>query len=153
MGVRLLILLALLVGVLYCLHLLVKDYQALTAPRLLRMLFKRDTNSMNESISDWSPHVRWRMILHHDPIQCARYLYCELGATSNKHTELQHGFVYMLTLNPKEVDRTSRDVFIQAYNYGVKHQNPGHCRNEYPYCPFDYSLLFQLIDYLLHQKD
>ncbi|KAL0831122.1 hypothetical protein ABMA28_001992 [Loxostege sticticalis] len=153
MGVRLLILLALLVGVLYCLHLLVKDYQALTAPRLLRMLFKRDTNSMNESISAWTPHVRWRMILHHDPIQCARYLYCELGATNIKHTDLQRGFVYMLSLEPKELDRTSRDVFLQAYNYGATYKNGGYCRNEFPYCPFDYTLLFQLIEYLINQKD
>lgn len=40
----------LMLGVLYSLHLLVKDYQALTGPKLLRLLFKRDANATNPMV-------------------------------------------------------------------------------------------------------
>lgn len=40
----------LMLGVLYSLHLLVKDYQALTGPKLLRLLFKRDANATNSMV-------------------------------------------------------------------------------------------------------
>ena len=42
------------------------------------------------------PAVRWKRILLCDPIQCARYLYCELGAQP-ANNEVLRGFVYMLT--------------------------------------------------------
>lgn len=41
----------LLLGVLYSIHILVQDYQAVTAPKLLRLLFKRDTDFHNYSVS------------------------------------------------------------------------------------------------------
>lgn len=41
------------------------------------------------------PTVRWRKILLHDHIQCARYLYCNLGAHSPDN-EMQRSFIYML---------------------------------------------------------
>ncbi|RVE52642.1 hypothetical protein evm_002761 [Chilo suppressalis] len=145
MGIRLIILLALLVGVLYCLHLLVKDYQALTAPRLLRFLFKRDVNSFNNTVR---PGVRWKMILMHDPIQCARYLFCDLGSRSS-HTDVQKGFIYMLTLEPRQQDILSHEVFLKAYNYGTTLKEERYCKTEYPLCPFDSKLLFELIEYLL----
>lgn len=47
---RLIILMGLMLGVLYSLHLLVKDYQALTGPKLLRLLFKRDANATNSMV-------------------------------------------------------------------------------------------------------
>ncbi|KAJ8730924.1 hypothetical protein PYW08_002337 [Mythimna loreyi] len=112
---RLIILLALLVGVLYSLHLLVKDYQALTtASKLLRALFKRDLSSQSYT----KPAVRWKRILLYDPIQCARYFYCELGAQPN-NDEVLRGFVYMLTLDPTEQDSAAHSVFKEAYDYGL----------------------------------
>ncbi|XP_021201412.3 uncharacterized protein LOC110384450 [Helicoverpa armigera] len=142
MGIKLIILLALLVGVLYSLHLLVQDYQALTAAsKLLRFLFKRDLSSQNTV----KPAVRWKRILLCDPIQCARYFYCELGAQRNN--EVLQGFVYMLTLEPTENDSSAHAVFKEAYEHGL--MNPTKCKEKYSMCPFNASLLFELIRYLL----
>ncbi|XP_028034263.1 uncharacterized protein LOC114246085 [Bombyx mandarina] len=111
---RLIILLVLLVGVLYSLHLLVQDYQALTAaPKLLRFLFKRDLRSSQHLRGS----VRWRRILQHDPIQCARYLYCDLGARPPNNS-VGRGFVYMLTLKPHDEDLQSLEYFQMAYHRG-----------------------------------
>ncbi|XP_075974411.1 uncharacterized protein LOC142975453 isoform X2 [Anticarsia gemmatalis] len=140
---RLIILLALLVGVLYSLHLLVKDYQALTAAsKLIRMLFKRDVGSHNYT----KPAVRWRRILLYDPIQCARYLYCELGAQP-PNNEVRQGFIYMLTLEPDEENASAHGVFKEAYDHGRLY--PKQCRKKYPMCVFNEKLLFDLIYYLL----
>ncbi|XP_035434245.2 uncharacterized protein LOC118265465 isoform X1 [Spodoptera frugiperda] len=144
MGIKLIILLALLVGVLYSLHLLVQDYQALTAAsKLLRFLFKRDLSSQMYT----KPAVRWKRILLCDPIQCARYFYCELGAQP-VNNEVLRGFVYMLTLEPTEQDSYAHSVFKEAYDHGMMY--PDRCREKYPMCPFESSLLFQLIRYLVH---
>ncbi|KAJ8721632.1 hypothetical protein PYW07_002407 [Mythimna separata] len=141
---RLIILLALLVGVLYSLHLLVQDYQALTAAsKLLRFLFKRDLTS---SQINTKPAVRWKRILQCDPIQCARYLYCELGAQPASN-EVLRGFVYMLTLDPSEQDSAAHTVFKEAYEHGLMY--PAKCKEKYALCPFNSSLLFELIRYLL----
>ncbi|XP_049868143.1 uncharacterized protein LOC126368291 [Pectinophora gossypiella] len=143
MGIRLIILLALLVGVLYCLHLLVKDYQALTAGRILRFLFKRDVNSQNYS----KPNVRWKKILQFDPIQCARLLYCDIGARPAEN-QVRRGFAFMLTLEPREEDKSAQEEFIRAYNFGHR-LGIEQCKNHYYMCPFNPSLLFQLVQYLL----
>ncbi|XP_026315625.1 uncharacterized protein LOC113226988 isoform X2 [Hyposmocoma kahamanoa] len=142
MGIKLIILLALLIGVLYCIHLLVKDYQALQAPKLLRMLFKRDVN-----LQKTRPNVRWRKILQHDTIQCTRLLFCDLGVRP-PDTEVRRGFVFMLTLNPHEEDSSSQTEFQKAYRFGKLGEE--NCRREYPMCPFKASLLFELVQYLLH---
>lgn len=42
------------------------------------------------------PTVRWKKILKYDPIQCARYLYCDVGARLADN-ELRRGLIYMLT--------------------------------------------------------
>ncbi|CAH0581166.1 unnamed protein product [Chrysodeixis includens] len=141
MGIKLIILLALLVGVLYSLHILVQDYQALSGSKFLRFLFKRDLSAQNVT----KPAVRWKRILRCDPIQCARYFYCELGAAPNN--EERRGFVYMLTLEPTEEESTAHAVFKEAYNYGLKF--PEKCKEKYHMCPFNASLLFDLIRYLL----
>ncbi|KAG7306160.1 hypothetical protein JYU34_008755 [Plutella xylostella] len=150
MGIKLIILLALLVGVLYCIHLLVKDYQAVTAPRLLRLLFKRDLSSSQKH----KPYVRWKKILHHDAIQCARFVYCSLGYEP-LHSEVQGGFVYMLTLPPREEDKSSMEAFQGAYDIGEagkRSQDDTACRRNYPRCPFTSTTLFDIIEYLLKHQ-
>ncbi|CAB3223829.1 unnamed protein product [Arctia plantaginis] len=144
---RLIILLALLVGVLYSLHLLVKDYQALSAgSRLLRMLFKRDTSSQIYT----KPAVRWKRILRYDPIQCGRYFYCELGAQP-ANNEVRQGFIYMLKLKPSEENKSAHSIFQEAYETGKIY--PKDCRMKYPMCIFDESFLFDMVKYLLrHPK-
>ncbi|XP_073948875.1 uncharacterized protein [Choristoneura fumiferana] len=136
----------LMLGVLYSLHLLVKDYQALTAPRLLRLLFKRDANATSYT----KPHVRWRRILHHDPIKCAQYLYCDLGARP-AGDKLRDGFVFMLMLEPHDEDKSSHEVFLQAYKSGTGtlDKDPEYCKKKYYMCPFDTAFLFQVIQYLV----
>ncbi|XP_037870452.1 uncharacterized protein LOC105841682 [Bombyx mori] len=144
---RLIILLVLLVGVLYSLHLLVQDYQALTAaPKLLRFLFKRDLRSSQHLRGS----VRWRRILQHDPIQCARYLYCDLGARPPNNS-VGRGFVYMLTLKPHDEDLQSLEYFQMAYHRGQLGGIFG-CKEYYPMCPFDAQLLFRLIQYLIDKQ-
>ncbi|XP_063384418.1 uncharacterized protein LOC134670535 [Cydia fagiglandana] len=145
MGIKLIVLLGLLLGVLYCIHLLVQDYQALSAPRMLfRFLFKRDVNAQNYT----KPHVRWRRILLHDPIQCARYLYCDLGARPSD-TEPRKGFVVMLTLDPHAEDKLSHEVFAKAYESGKLNSDAEYCKKKYYMCPFDAGFLFEIIQYLL----
>ncbi|XP_052754714.1 uncharacterized protein LOC128201524 isoform X2 [Galleria mellonella] len=141
---RLIILLGLLLGVLYSLHILVKDFQSITSGKLLmKFLFKRDVSSQS---SNRYHTVRWKKILLHDTIQCARYLYCDLGA--NTDNEIRRGFALMLTLEPLEEDKSSLQVFQQAYELG-RTSGVKSCRNEYPVCPFDGRFLFQVIAYLL----
>ncbi|XP_059049614.1 uncharacterized protein LOC131844691 [Achroia grisella] len=144
MGYKLLILLGLLLGVLYSLHLLVKDYQALTAGKFLwKLLFKRDVSSQNS----YQYHtVRWKKILGYDAIQCARYFYCDLGAKADN--EIQKGFVQMLNLRPLEEDKSSLQVFQQAYELG-RTSGVESCHKEYPVCPFDGKALYYIIRYLL----
>ncbi|CAG4972171.1 unnamed protein product [Parnassius apollo] len=145
MGFKLIILLGLLLGVLYCIHILVQDYQAVTAPKLLRILFKRDISSHQHNRSN----VRWRKILMYDRIQCIRFLYCELG-TRPLDEEIRRGFVLMLSLEPREEDSSSLVIFKQAYEYGQhSHSGINYCRKKYPMCPFQSSLLIDLIKYLL----
>ncbi|XP_072939162.1 uncharacterized protein [Epargyreus clarus] len=144
MGIKLIILLALLIGVLYGIHILVQDYQAITAPKLLRLLFKRDVSSHHQ----YKPHVRWRKVLQYDPIQCARLLYCDLGVEA-PDSEVGRGFIFMLTLEPREEDKSSLDVFKKAYQFGRLYRKEEHCRNKYPMCVFKAKLLIDLIQYLL----
>ncbi|XP_037298414.1 uncharacterized protein LOC115443061 [Manduca sexta] len=148
MGIKLIILLGLLLGVLYSIHLLVQDYQALTAAaKFLRFLYKRDVTSQTHV----KPSVRWKRILFYDPIQCARYFYCELGARP-PNNELVRGFIYMLTLEPKAEDESAHGVFKKAYNQG---RNAGsiNCSKDYHLCPFSASLLLQLTEYLLKNSN
>ncbi|XP_013175176.1 PREDICTED: uncharacterized protein LOC106123413 [Papilio xuthus] len=115
MGYKLIILLGLLLGVLYCIHILVQDYQAVTASKLLRFLFKRDT-----SPNYTKPSVRWRKILMYDKIQCTRFLYCALGAAAEAGPdgELPTGLILMLSLEPRGEDKDSLEVFQNAYEFG-----------------------------------
>ncbi|XP_047530464.1 uncharacterized protein LOC125066438 [Vanessa atalanta] len=148
MGIKLLVLLSLLVGVLYCLHILAQDYQAITAPKLLRLLFKRDINSTN----NYTPTVRWKRILKYDPLQCARYLYCDLGARS-PDSDLRRGLIYMLALEVKEEDKIALTEFESAYSKGRSiRDNPEHCKKKYPICPFDAPLLLDLVNYIIKTK-
>ncbi|XP_045768093.1 uncharacterized protein LOC123869290 isoform X1 [Maniola jurtina] len=146
--IRLLMVLGLLIGVLYGLHLLAQDYQSITAPKFLRMLFKRDLNST----TNYKATVRWGKILRYDPIQCARLFYCDLGAHLPDN-ELRRGFTYMLALDTKEEDKTAMEEFKTAYFHGrALRSNPELCREKYPTCPFKATLLFDLLHYLLHEK-
>nr|XP_026500904.1 uncharacterized protein LOC113404257 [Vanessa tameamea] len=148
MGIKLLVLLSLLVGVLYGLHILAQDYQAITAPKLLRLLFKRDINSTN----NYTPTVRWKRILKYDPLQCARYLYCDLGARS-ADSDLRRGLIYMLALEVKEEDKIAQKEFESAYSKGRSiRNNPEHCKKKYSICPFDAPLLLDLVNYILKTK-
>ncbi|CAH0714250.1 unnamed protein product, partial [Brenthis ino] len=146
MGIRLILLLGLLIGVLYCLHILAQDYQAISAPKLLRFLFKRDINSTGSK-----PTVRWKKILKYDPIQCARYLYCDLGARLPDN-ELRRGFIYMLTLGVKEEDKIAQEVFKTAYYEGKLYRSE-YCAKTYWMCPFKASMLLDLVRYLLQKSD
>ncbi|XP_061382077.1 uncharacterized protein LOC116768731 [Danaus plexippus] len=145
MGIKLLLLLGLLIGVLYCLHILAKDYQAIFKPKFFR-LTKRNVNTFGEN----GPTVRWRKILLHDHIQCARYLYCNLGAHSPDN-EMQRSFIYMLNLQTKEEDRSAAEEFKAAYLHGKLHVNPKSCNEKYPMCPFQTNLLFELIRYVINK--
>ncbi|CAH2235740.1 uncharacterized protein LOC120627553 [Pararge aegeria] len=148
MGIKLLILLGLLIGVLYGLHILAQDYQAITAPKLLRLLFKRDLST----ITNYKATVRWRKILQYDAIQCARLLYCDLGAHLPDN-EFRRGFTYMLAVDTKKEDKAALEEFKTAYFHGrALHDNPELCSEEYPTCPFKAALLFDLLHYLLHRK-
>ncbi|XP_050346897.1 uncharacterized protein LOC126771182 [Nymphalis io] len=145
MGIKLLTLLGLLVGVLYCLHILAQDYQAITAPKLLRLLFKRDINSKKI----YTPTVRWSRILKYDPLQCARYLYCDLGARS-PDSDLRRGLIYMLALEVKEEDKIALTEFESAYSRGKSRRDyPEHCKKKYTMCPFKANLLLDLVNYIL----
>ncbi|CAH2076137.1 unnamed protein product, partial [Iphiclides podalirius] len=164
MGYKLIILLGLLLGVLYCIHILVQDYQAVTAPRLLRLLFKRDINTHNYS----RPSVRWRKILMYDRIQCTRFLYCTLGA-QKPDEEIRRGLILMLRvpcpkglklivlklpiMEPNTEDRTSLKIFKEAYKLGQHFNEEATCRVEYPMCPFNSHLLIDLIRYLLRHQN
>ncbi|CAF4848969.1 unnamed protein product [Pieris macdunnoughi] len=146
MGVKLIILLGLLIGVLYCIHILVKDYQAITAAKVFRLIFKRDLTSP----SSYKAHVRWGKILQYDTIQCTRYLFCDLGASEIK-THLREDFIYMLALEAREEDVTALEVFKNAYNYGKSSRKEINdpCRAKYSACPFKVNLLYEFIQYLL----
>ncbi|XP_045495159.1 uncharacterized protein LOC123693931 [Colias croceus] len=146
MGVKLIILLGLLIGVLYCIHILVKDYQAITAARVFRFLFKRDLNSVKHKVN-----VRWGRILHYDTIQCTRYIFCDLGARP-PNNQLREDFIQMLTLEPKEEDVAALDVFKNAYHYGKQAggiKDSDQCRAKHPMCPFKIEFLYQVIQYLV----
>ncbi|XP_075974412.1 uncharacterized protein LOC142975453 isoform X3 [Anticarsia gemmatalis] len=104
--------------------------------------FKVARNRCNQM----KPAVRWRRILLYDPIQCARYLYCELGAQP-PNNEVRQGFIYMLTLEPDEENASAHGVFKEAYDHGRLY--PKQCRKKYPMCVFNEKLLFDLIYYLL----
>ncbi|KAI5643440.1 hypothetical protein NE865_04616 [Phthorimaea operculella] len=140
---RLIILLALLVGVLYCLHLLVRDYQSLSAGRLFSFLSKRDIHAQQRS----KPTVRWKKILQYDPLHCARSLYCDIGARP-VDSEIRRGFTIMLTLEPREEDMSAQEEFIRAYNYGHQY-GTDQCRRQYLLCPFKPALLFEVVQFLL----
>ncbi|XP_060803940.1 uncharacterized protein LOC106132284 [Amyelois transitella] len=145
---RLIILLGLLFGVLYSLHILVKDFQSLTSGgKFLKFLFKRDVSSQSHNLKY---HVRWRKILLYDATQCARYFYCSLGSEPADN-ELR-GFTFMLTLEPREEDKTSLEIIKAAHEMGnISGQEA--CRHNYPYCPFKKHMLFELMKYLIsHEK-
>ncbi|XP_023947520.2 uncharacterized protein LOC112052606 isoform X2 [Bicyclus anynana] len=143
---RLLVLLGLFIGVLYGLHILAQDYQAITKPKVLRFLFKRDL----KYATNYNATVRWRKILQYDTMQCARLLYCDLGAHLPDN-ELRRGFTYMLALATKEEDNAALEEFKSAYFHGrMLRDNPALCREKYPSCPFKAVLLFDLLHYLLH---
>ncbi|CAK1549468.1 unnamed protein product [Leptosia nina] len=146
MGVKLIIVLGLLIGVLYCIHILVKDYQAISAAKVFRLLFKRDLSSPNP----YKAHVRWGAILQYDRIQCTRYIFCDLGLRDIK-TPLRAGFADMLTLQPRNEDVDALEVFKTAYNYGrsfgTTDEDP--CRTEYSMCPFRIAFLHEVIQYLM----
>lgn len=147
MGYKLIILLALLAGVLYGLHILAKDFQAITsASKFFRGLFKRDLNAQNNTI----PRVRWKNILLHDPIQCARKFYCELA--NQPASAMHRGFAYMLKLEPFEEDMAAFQAFNEAYNYGRLSPEETSCKKGYPLCPFNAPLLFQIMNYLLRKS-
>ncbi|XP_053613029.1 uncharacterized protein LOC128676747 isoform X2 [Plodia interpunctella] len=145
---RLLILLGLLFGVLYSLHLLAKDYQALTAAsKILKFLFKRDVSSQNYTLK---PNVRWRKILLYDATQCARFFYCSLGADT-MDAELR-GFTFMLTLEPREEDKSALEIMKRAHEIGSASGEPA-CKYHYPICPVSKHMLFELVKYLVrHEK-
>ncbi|XP_013142429.1 PREDICTED: uncharacterized protein LOC106106398 [Papilio polytes] len=148
MGYKLIILLGLSLGVLYCIHILVQDYQAVTASKLLRFLFKRDISSHNYT----RPSVRWRKILMYDRIQCARFLYCTLGAATaaaGPDGEIRRGLILMLSLDPRDEDKDSLEVFETAYEFGRKAHDEINCRKMFPMCPFKSSFLLDIIKYLL----
>ncbi|XP_014359419.2 uncharacterized protein LOC106711576 [Papilio machaon] len=147
MGYKLIILLGLLLGVLYCIHILVQDYQAVTASKILRFLFKRDTSSHNYT----RPSVRWRKILMYDGIQCTRFLYCALGTATEARSdgEVRRGLILMLSLEPRGEDKDSLEVFESAYEFGRNAHDERICRKMFPMCPFKSSLLLDLIKYLL----
>ncbi|XP_050674369.1 uncharacterized protein LOC126971898 [Leptidea sinapis] len=145
MGVKLIILLGLLIGLLYCVHILVKDYQAITAAKVFRLLFKRDLNSQKNNRAN----VRWRKILQYDKIQCIQMLFCDLGQ-SLPDTQLKREFIEMLRLEPRAEDLPALTIFQLAYNEGMasvlKEQG---CRQKYTLCPFEISFLYNVINYLL----
>ncbi|GBP87956.1 hypothetical protein EVAR_62771_1 [Eumeta japonica] len=92
------------------------------------------------------PHVRWKKILYHDPLSCARLLYCGLGG-AGAAGDLQQGLAYMLTLDPKEEDTTSLEAYREAYDYGRLGSNS--CRLRYPTCPFPYSTMLTLLEHMI----
>ncbi|XP_038215068.1 uncharacterized protein LOC119834691 isoform X2 [Zerene cesonia] len=143
---RLIILLGLLIGVLYCIHILVKDYQAISAARVFRLIFKRDLNSVRHKIN-----VRWGRILHYDTIQCTRYIFCDLGMRP-PNSQLREDFIQMLTLEPKEEDVAALDIFKNAYHDGKlagETKKADRCRTKYPMCPFKIEFLYEVIQYLV----
>ncbi|XP_041988174.1 uncharacterized protein LOC121739705 [Aricia agestis] len=144
MGVKLILLLGALAAVLYSVHILVKDYQALTASKVLKLLFKRETDGRDKPM----PRVRWGQMLRYDPVQCARYLYCALGSQPGDNG-LRRGLISMLDLAPAEADREAYETFKSAFILGRAKQALDVCTKEYHLCPFNFNVLLHIVQYLL----
>ncbi|XP_055684773.1 uncharacterized protein LOC129790944 [Lutzomyia longipalpis] len=153
MAHKLILLGILLLGSLYCLHLLAQDYQKIRRPAQmatkavakalgLDFLTGRRRRSTDEQHEQPEASIQWDTLLRHDPLLCAPSLVCQLaaGATVDFHEGVSIKNFILTNANESAPEKVKK-----ARELGHRADSVKECFKKFNFCPYSAKTMLRII--------
>ncbi|XP_055710909.1 uncharacterized protein LOC129806380 [Phlebotomus papatasi] len=153
MAHKLILLGILLLGSLYCLHLLAQDYQKIRRPVQmaakaaakslgLDFLTGRKRRSVEESEHGQPPGIQWDTVLRHDPLLCSVSLVCQLAAGAAEIPDFYEIRNFILS----NANDSAPEKVKKARNLGRNANSVKECFQKFNFCKLSAKTMLRIID-------
>ncbi|XP_059617654.1 uncharacterized protein LOC132262399 [Phlebotomus argentipes] len=145
---RLILLGILLLGSLYCLHLLAQDYQKIrrpvqTAAKVAAKALGLDfLAGRRRRAVDEPPAIDWETLLRHDPLLCASSLVCQLAAGAAVDFDEGVAIKNFILANAND---SAPEKVKKARDLGRRASGAKECFQKFNFCPYSAKTMLRIV--------